>query len=271
MYIRQRTLIKRYLSNHNISTSKAVATPLPHGYFPRTNLGKASSAEIKQYQTMIGELLYLSRCTRPDISTSVNRIARMTSNPSEEHLNMLKRIYQYLNGTIDLGLRLGGNITQILAFTDADHASDLVDRSSTSGRMIFLGRGPVIWGSSKQDCVSTSTKEAEYVAASACSKDALWLKGLLSSLNLELPAKMYCDSVSAISSIKNGDSDGGRSKHIDIKHHHIRKHVKDGDIDLQYVETTSNITDIMTKPLPKGLYHNHRQSMALCPIQSNRR
>ena len=83
--IQQKSLIEKYLSNQGLRDCYPVSTPLPAGYQPKANTNKATCEEIREYQVMIGELLYLSRCTRPDISTAVNIMSSMTANPSEEH------------------------------------------------------------------------------------------------------------------------------------------------------------------------------------------
>lgn len=271
LYIRQKSLIARYLTELNLEMFVKVATPLPANYFPKENVAKASVADVRLYQGMIGRLLYLSRCTRPDIAAAVNRMSRVSANPSENHLHMVKRIFQYIHGTMDRALRLGGEINEILAYTDSDFASDLKDRCSTSGRVIFLGKGPVSWSSTKQKNVTTSTKEAEYVAASGCVKNILWIKGLLHTLSLTLPARMLCDCKPAVHCILNGESNADISKHVDVKYHHIRQRIQSGEVSLHLVSSVQNVADIFTKPLGKNIHHNHSQTLGLLPIWPNRR
>ncbi|KAI3746561.1 hypothetical protein L6452_08995 [Arctium lappa] len=114
------------------------------------------------YRGMIGSLMYLM-ASRPDIMFSTFLCARFQSKPKESHLVAVKRIFRYLKGTVDLGLwypkETGFELT---AYSDVDHAGNMLDRKSTSGHVQFFGDRLVSWASKKQNCVATSTAEAEY-------------------------------------------------------------------------------------------------------------
>ncbi|KAI3678165.1 hypothetical protein L6452_37447 [Arctium lappa] len=125
--------------------------------------GKEVDATI--YTGMIGSLMYLT-ASRPDIMFSTCLCARYQSKPKESHLIAVKRIFRYLKGTTDLGLCYPKDTGyELVAYSDADHAGCMLDRKSTMGHVQFLGNKLVSWASKKQNCVSTSTAEAEYVAA----------------------------------------------------------------------------------------------------------
>ncbi|XP_070005322.1 secreted RxLR effector protein 161-like [Nicotiana sylvestris] len=132
------------------------------------------------YRGIIGSLLYLT-ASRPDIVFSVGLCARSQSNPKESHLKAAKRILRYLKGTQDLVLYYPSSDSfNLIGYADADYASYLVDRKSTSGLAHFLGSCLISWGTRKQNPVAFSIAEAEYVAAASCCAQLLWINQTLS-------------------------------------------------------------------------------------------
>nr|GFA10914.1 hypothetical protein [Tanacetum cinerariifolium] len=138
------------------------------------------------YRSMIGSLMYVTS-SRPDIMFATCMCARYQANPNEHHVSAVKRIFRYIKGTFNLGLLYpkdsGFDLT---AYSDADHAGCHLDRKnharchldrkSTSGSVQFLGDKLVCWSSKKQNCVSISTAESEYVAVSGCCAQVLWMR-----------------------------------------------------------------------------------------------
>jgi hypothetical protein len=123
-----------------------------------------------------------------------------------------------------------------------------------------MGKTPITWRAKKQNCVSLSTQEAEYVAMGECAKEILWLTNLLEESDLypdekRTPVKLFGDNTSAIK-LAGSHMMTGRSKHIDIKHHFIRGLVNDGRICLEHIPGEENIADIFTKPLGP-IKHNY--------------
>ena len=125
----------------------------------------------KSYRSMIGSLLYLT-ASRPDIMMSVCLCARFQAQPKESHHRAVKRILRYLTNTTDYGLFYPkGTAFQLISYSDADFRGCKTDRKSTSGTCHFIGRSLVSWFSKKQNCVSLSTCEAEYISAAlACAQ-----------------------------------------------------------------------------------------------------
>ncbi|BBG99674.1 transposable element gene [Prunus dulcis] len=120
------------------------------------------------YRSMIGSLPYLT-AIRPDISYHVGVCARFQSDPKESHLFAVKRIIKYVSGTIDFGLWYTYDTSvNLVGYSDADWAGCNDDRKSISGGVIYVGNNLVAWHSKKQNSVSLSTTEAEYVAAGSC-------------------------------------------------------------------------------------------------------
>ena len=137
----------------------------------------------------------------------------------------------------------------LVGFSDADYAGDKVDRKSTSGTCHFLSWSLVYWSSKKQNCVSLSTVESEYIAAGSCRAQLLWMKQTLKDYGIHLKqVPLYCDNESAIKLSKN-PVQHSKTKHIQIDHHFLRDHVNKEDINIIHVNTKEQLADIFTKPL----------------------
>ena len=123
----------------------------------------------KLYHSMIGFLLYLM-ASRPDIMMSVCLCARFQAKPKESHQRVVNHILRYLSSTRDYGLFYPkGSSFELVSYSDADFGGCITDRKSTSGTCHFIGQSLVSWFSKKQNCVSLSTCEAEYISAAlAC-------------------------------------------------------------------------------------------------------
>ncbi|KAJ9543969.1 hypothetical protein OSB04_023676 [Centaurea solstitialis] len=116
-------------------------------------------------------------------------------------------------------------------------------------RCHLLGGKLVSWTSKKQNSVSTSTAEAEYVAAGICCAQVLWLRSQLQDYDIQLSKiPIYCDNTSAIA-IANNPVLHSKTKHIEVRYHFIRDHVMNGDIELHFVPTEYQLADLFTKPL----------------------
>ena len=138
--------------------------------------GVSQPADPKQYQQMIGSLQYAAGGTRPDISFIVGVLARFCASPNQLHLMAVKRVFRYLKGTLDLALTY--EMTRpddLIAYSDADWAGDRDFRRSTSGNVFVLAGSAITWSRKRQNSVALSTVEAEYMALSQATQEAVWL------------------------------------------------------------------------------------------------
>jgi len=247
-FISQEKYLKDCLKKFDLIKCKTVKTPMPtSGFLDADEKGKPF--DQKKYRSMIGSLLYLC-ASRPDIMLAVCICARFQANPKESHHVAVKRILRYLAHTPSLGLWYPkGTQFDLVGYSDSDWAGDRVDRKSTSGTCHFLGRSLVCWASKKQNCVSISTAEAEYIAAGSCCTQILWLKQTLKDYGIHVKKiPLLCDNESAIK-IAHNPVQHSRTKHIDIRHHFLRDHVQREDIVISHVRTEEQLADIFTKPL----------------------
>jgi len=208
----------------------------------------------------IGCLLYLAGCTRPDILFAVNKASRRTSNPNlEDWINVIK-IFRYLKGHPRYGLKFKNSNTFDI-YVDADYGGDTETRKSTTGYIIMMNGAPTSWYSKLQNCVSTSTMESEYYAIDECAKHCLWYKNIFKELNMNIKyAEIKTDNKAAIQNCIN-QTINPKSKHIDIKYHHIRDLIIKGDIRLKHIRTNVNLADGFTKYLNNTLMTKFRESI----------
>jgi hypothetical protein len=221
----------------------------------------------KPYRELVGALIYISVCTRPDISYAVGKLATFFSNPTDGHYEAALKVLRYLNATSSLGLHLGGrrgNTDQSLTcYADSDFAEDEETRVSTSGFTIFLNSSLIAWGSKKQSTVATSTTEAEFLACTTALKETIWLQYLLLDLgyhNIVQKTILLQDNQSTIAIIQDQTSKG-RTKHFDVKYKFVNRSLQNGLFILKYCPTEEMIADALTKALPRVQFQKLRESL----------
>jgi hypothetical protein len=246
---------------------KPIKTPMPtNGHLDLDEGGNPVNQTL--YHSMIGSLLYLT-ASRPNIMFSVCMCARFQSNPKKAHLRAVKRILRYLRHTTIVGLWYPKGATfDLIGYSDSDYAGCKIDRKSTSGGCLLLGRSLVSWTSKKQNSVALSTAEAEYIAAGACCTQFLYMKKILLDYGVVLEkVPLLCDNESAVK-IANNHVQHSRTKHIDIRHHFLRDHVAKGDIILEGVRSEDQLEDIFTKPLDKTHFCMLRNELNILDLRN---
>lgn len=215
------------------------------------------------YSNAIGSLMYIASCTRPDIAQAVGALARYMAAPTTAHWTAVKHILRYLAGTPNYGITYGPDTFSLAAYCDASYAGCLDTRRSTTGYVFILNGGAITWSSRLQSTVAVSTTEAEYMAAAAATKEALWLRTLFADLGLPVPCiDIAADNQAAISLLKNPII-SLRSKHIDVLHHFARERVARGEVTFTYVPTDAMAADALTKPVPATKHKFCRASMGI--------
>lgn len=255
--IDQHQYIKDVLMKFNMSDCNSVSTPVDVNQ-KLTNEMSPSDEDAKQemkkipYQEAVGSLLFAAQVTRPDIQFAVNMVSRYNSNPGQAHWMAVKRIMRYLRGTTDTKLTYHrGEHFNLNGYCDADWASDITDRRSVTGYVFVQQGGAISWSSKKQQTVALSTTEAEYMAMSAATQEAIWIRnmhnevygtrGLIGTINI------HGDNKSALALSDKTTAYHPRTKHIDIRHHFIRDAVIDNVVKFSYLKTDNMIADNLTK------------------------
>lgn len=250
IFISQSAYIDSIIIAAKLEDAKTSRFPLDPGYFKIKDDKLLPSNEL--YRKIVGKLLYLSTNTRPDIAASIAFLSQKITNPTQTDLNELKRVVRYLKLTRNLKLRLSDKqkSAKLVTFSDANWAEDEKDRKSNSGYLIMKNGGAISWCCRKQDIVTLSSMEAEYVALSETCKEVLWLEKIIATFDDETSTQriVHTDSQSCISHINN-QKFSNRSKHIDTRYHFMKDLHNDKRIVLKYVATNDNIADMLTKPL----------------------
>eukprot|EP00253_Pinus_taeda_P019335 PITA_19335 len=196
-----------------------------------------------------GKLMYVMVSTRPNISHAVGVVSRFMANPSEEHWRAVKWVLRYLRGTSDHCIIFSGGEGLVYGYVDVDYAGDLDKTRSTTGYVFTLVGGAISWMSKLQETIALSITEAEYIAASDASKEAIWLKGLRDEIGrTQEKVDVFCDIQSAIHFATN-PAYHRRTKHIDVRYHFLRHVIDVGKVALQKVHTQENCANIFTKPV----------------------
>ncbi|KAI3771579.1 hypothetical protein L6452_02744 [Arctium lappa] len=210
--------------------------------------------DVHHYRSMIGSLMYLT-ASRPDIMFPVYVCARFQVRPKQSHYQAVKRIFRYLKGQPRLGLWYPHDSSfDLLAYSDSDLGGANLDRKSTSGGCQFLGSRLVSWQCKKQTTVSTSTTEAEYIAAASCCSQVLWIQNQMLDYGVTfLHTPIFIDNSSAIS-IVNNPVKHSKTKHIEIRYHFIRDCNEKKLIQVVKVHTDNQFADLFTKAFDVGRF-----------------
>ena len=258
--------IKRF----GITPKASVLTPLPENFNltleEEIKAGNSDIIDNFQYREKIGVILYFMLCMSPQLAYAISVLSRYCEKPNRVVCAAVTRVLQYMYNKRNLVLKLGGTNTEITAYFDADWAGDRLTRRSTSGYIMFLGFGPIDWGSKLQRIVATSTAEAETVASSEPCKAIVWLRWMLSQLKIAsiktaYSSTLFGDNMACIKIAENPVYHE-RTKHIAIKYFYGRDLEEAGVLSYNYVSSKRNISDMMTKALGNYLFTEH-ESRAL--------
>lgn len=260
--VSQTKMTTNLIIKYGMDNAKTKTTPLSPAN-KLTKQGEPLDTSTYGYSELIGSLLYLSVCTRPDIAQAVGALARYMSKPTTDNWTTAKGVLKYLAGTVERGINYGPSESELEGYCDADYAGDIDTRRSTTGYVFILNRGIISWSSRLQATVAVSTAEAEYMAAAQAVKEALWLRKLIADIGIPLKTiQMYTDNQAALTLLKNPIA-SARSKHIDIVYHFARERVARKEVRFEYCPTAVMIADIMTKALAEGKFEKCCNSMGV--------
>jgi len=221
--------------------------------------GEATPRQVIAYQRRVGSVIYPATTLRPDIAYAASRLAEFMSNPSPAHLAEVHRVIAYLYTTRYLAIEYSSitphlNVKHLRIASDASFADDNATRRSTQGYLVKLFNGPIMWQSSKQKTVSTSTTEAELLALSHVGKEVQHMGRIFKAIRFdaEQEIQIECDNqqtVRVVSALEPTITT--KLRHVDIHQFWLRQEVRDGKFVIQWVPTAEMIADGLTKPLGK--------------------
>ncbi|KAJ0817154.1 putative RNA-directed DNA polymerase [Helianthus annuus] len=256
MFIHQTKYVYDILDRFKMNDCTTCNTPICENHNLGPDHESTEDVDPTHYRAMIGSLMYLT-ASRPDIMFAVCLCARYQANPKESHMKAVKRILRYLKGKPKLGLWYPTDSDlRFVAYTDSDFGGCKSNRKSTTGGCQFLGGRIVSWQCKKQSCVSTSTCEAEYIAAGSCCSQVLWIQQQMRDYGLDFTRTPIMIDNNATISITNNPVKHSRTKHIDIRHHFIRDCAEKRLIELHRVDTEDNLADLYTKAFDRARFEH---------------
>jgi len=187
--------------------------------------------------------------------------------PCTAHLDVVKRIFMYLQGALHDGLyhRPIASLSLLVAYSDANWAGCKDKCRSTIGYVVFFGPNLIAWRWKKQPMVPKSSTEAEYCTVACTVAEAIWIRKLLADIGIVLsaPTRVMCDNISATYLIAN-PTHHDRSKHIVVDYHFVRERVTHGEIVMHYVPTKFKLADIFTKGLSSSQFSFLKSNLSIC-------
>uniref|UniRef100_A0AAV1UA30 Uncharacterized protein n=1 Tax=Peronospora matthiolae TaxID=2874970 RepID=A0AAV1UA30_9STRA len=227
----QEEALNDLLHEHGLSNANSTLVPIGFDCYeihPSDNAlledkGKNGLPTDKELQSLVGSLLWVARCTRPDIVFAVHKATHQTHQPLLHDWKLAKRVTRYLKGTKSMKLNMTPSENDRMSivvenYSDADFASDKSDRKSLTGGIIFLNGMAVSWCAKKQGGVSLSIMEGKFVAASEVARELLGIREMLCKFGAvpKLPMSMHFDNQAAIRQLEI-EASSLKAKHIDVR------------------------------------------------------
>ncbi|CAI7904051.1 unnamed protein product [Closterium sp. NIES-54] len=249
----QSHMVQLVLQRFDFTYSLPQVTPLS----TRHSLSALPSDESVEpsgpYPELVGCLMYLMTCTRPDLAYPLSILARYVApgRHRPEHIAAAKRVLRYLCSTSGMGLVLGGRSPVVLTgHADASWVDDLATQWSSQGYTFSLGSGSVLWRSTHSSCVLSSSCEAEIYAGAMAAQELRWLTYVLNDLGEppRSPPVLYVDNKAMLALCQEHILEH-RTKHIALRYFLARELQQRGQLRLAYVASQANTADIFTKAL----------------------
>ncbi|PHT43509.1 ATP phosphoribosyltransferase 1, chloroplastic [Capsicum baccatum] len=261
--------IEKVLDKFKYMEFDIAKTPLDANFALRKNEGESDSQ--LEYARVLGCLMYIMNCTRPDIACTISKLSRYTSNPNKTHWMAMKRVLGYLKYTQDYALHYNKYPVVLEGYSDANWITGSNEVKSTSGYVFTIGGGAVSWKSSKQTCIARSTMESEFIALDKAGEEAEWLRNFLEDIPYwpkpVAPVCIHCDSQAAIGRA-GSMMYNGKSRHIRRRHNTVRELLSSGIITIDYVKSKDNVSDPLTKGLSREGVERTSKGMGLRPRTS---
>ena len=295
-YLTQTGLIDKVLATTGMTDCNGVDTPSTTTPIGLDTHGDPF-VESWQYNSVIGMLMYLSANTRPDIAYAVHQAARFSHAPRNSHAVAVRRILRYLQKTKTMGITLKPTSDQrVDCYVDADFAGlfaienneDPISVKSRTGYVILYKGSPLLWVSKMQTQIALSTMEAEYIALSQAMRDLIpiceILKEFMHIVFNITPSILYHTHSKAFTDVSEGTTKNcieqstiyednqaclkfarmpklsPRTKHIGIPYHWFRSKITNLEIQVEPIDSNSQLADQFTKGLCKVKF----QAARLC-------
>ncbi|CAI5945543.1 unnamed protein product [Closterium sp. NIES-65] len=266
----QSHMVQQVLQRFGFTYSSPQATPLPTRHSLSALPSDESVESSGPYAELVGCLMYLMTCTRPDLAYPLNILARYVSpgRHRPEHMAAAKRVLRYLCSTSGMGLVLGGRSPVVLTgHADASWADDQATQRSSQGCTFGLGSGSVSWRATRSSSVLGSSCEAEIYAGAMAAQELRWLTYLLTDLGEPpcSPPVLYVDNKAMLALCREQRLEH-RTKHIALRYFLAHELQQRGQLRLAYVASEANTADVFTKALAPCDHQRCCTQLGLVPV-----
>ncbi|CAI7821696.1 unnamed protein product [Closterium sp. NIES-54] len=246
-------MVQQVLQRFGFTYSSPQATPLPTRHSLSALPSDESVESSGPYAELVGCLMYLMTCTRPDLAYPLSILAHYVApgRHRPEHMAAAKRVLRYLCSTSGMGLVLGGRSPVVLTgHADASWADDQATQRSSQGYTFGVGSGSVSWRATRSSSVLGSSCEAEIYAGAMAAQELRWLTYLLTDLGEppRSPPVLYVDNKAMLALCREQRLEH-RTKHIALRYFLARELQQRGQLRLAYVASEANTADVFTKAL----------------------
>ncbi|KAI9036659.1 uncharacterized protein KD926_001613 [Aspergillus affinis] len=260
IFLSQKAYATKIIALANIGTREA-DLPMAARWKHTEDLPLSESDKADEYPRRTGRLNWLTR-TRPDIQFATSYLLRRNTKANKADFAASSHLYRYLKRFPDRGLNLGKIPAESLyGYVDSSHADQEGARSTES--FIFFYKGsPISWQSKRQSIVAPSSTIAEFLAMDAATKEAIWLKKLIESLDecISGPIQIYSDSANAMSLLSK-PAYSTSLKWIDLRYFFVKEAVENKLVEFAYIDTDQNVAYGLTKALPGPKFNRFRASL----------
>ena len=272
IYMFQKQIINRLIKSYEdtVETTKAPTTPgTPRKTFEKADKDDPNllnDIEMTQYRSAVGSLMYLLKYSRPELSNCVRELAKGMQGANKTHQKELLRVIKWIMITKYRCLKLkplqeNGKLI-LKGICDASFAPELKTCRSVTGYIIYLNNAPIDWKSKKQSHVTLSSCESEYVAISEVIRGILEAKQIIECIGylVEVPIKIYVDNIAAIYVARN-NTGKLKTRHINVRYHFVRELVNKGEVEIIFIRSEKNRSDIMTKNCDREIFGSHEGTL----------
>ncbi|CAI5964602.1 unnamed protein product [Closterium sp. NIES-65] len=266
----QSHMVQQVLQRFGFTYSSPQATPLPTRHSLSALPSDESVESSGPYAELVGCLMYLMTCTRPDLAYPLSILARYVApgRHRPEHMAAAKRVLRYLCSTSGMGLVLGGRSPVVLTgHADASWADDQATQRSSQGYTFSLGSGSVSWRSTRSSSVLGSSCEAEIYAGAMAAQELRWLTYLQTDLGEppRSPPVLYVDNKAMLALCREQRLEH-RTKHIALRYFLARELQQRGQLRLAYVASEANTAKVFTKALAPCDHQLFCTQLGLVPV-----
>ncbi len=246
--LEQRAYTNKILGEMEYDCIKPRGTPWDHQYVGKEDLLDVTYTVL--FRRVLGQLMYLANCTRPDISLAVGRLASHMKDPSKRDWERIKRLLRYVNGTKNYGLTYRSQYKgpTLRTYVDAAYGVDPKRGRSITGYVVHMGGTPILWRSHLQATVADSPNAAKYIALYEAAVATVGLQNLAVGLGVTVdrPPVLYKDNDGVRRIAKSGMGQK-KARHLMMKLHYVQDLCEKGTIDVVRLAGKEQPADLLTK------------------------